>query len=480
MVSVASLLNPFPRDPEGASPHHLPSPWTDRQSSAEYYPAPPAPVTPAKKVKMSKDAPIFVKAKVQGEVRYPPWEGYHDELVWRGLRRADVYPLGRIQEFPRHIPYNSDKKDFLEKTGREAFEVFQYTFKVPTEDATHTVLWDYNVGLVRITPFFKSCKYSKTTPGKMLNSNPGLKDICHSITGGALAAQGYWMPWEAAKHLAATFCYPIRYALVPLFGPDFVNMCYRPEDPNFGRMIISRDVVKRCIASARETRLLSNGGSSLPTPTSAADEMASFANVPTTTTTVSKRKRPIREHLLPPPSDDDSESDTDNEGNFIFPDASCEAAWKSAKRERRRARRQSIKPVPLDLDVQMPPTPMTMAAEEPTPKERRWSVINGHEDDEEEDDEDNDGDEMERDDVRDGDSNASSCSLIMSPCPKRRRSGWTTGEARAAYMLMQLHVADLTQCGAGMRADANDGDEDAIEAEDEADDEGEGSRMGMA
>ena len=68
-------------------------------------------------------------------------------------------------------------------------------------------MWDYNIGLVRITPFFKCCKYSKvcfssnlvldhltdshqTTPAKMLNMNPGLKEITHSITGGALAAQG--------------------------------------------------------------------------------------------------------------------------------------------------------------------------------------------------------------------------------------------------------------------------------------------------
>lgn len=68
-------------------------------------------------------------------------------------------------------------------------------------------MWDYNIGLVRITPFFKCCKYSKvsgccpaspepaltcqqTTPAKMLNLNPGLKEITHSITGGALAAQG--------------------------------------------------------------------------------------------------------------------------------------------------------------------------------------------------------------------------------------------------------------------------------------------------
>lgn len=30
----------------------------------------------------------------------------------------------------------------------------------------------------------------KTTPARMLVKNPGLKEICHSITGGSLAAQG--------------------------------------------------------------------------------------------------------------------------------------------------------------------------------------------------------------------------------------------------------------------------------------------------
>ncbi len=39
--------------------------------------------------------------------------------------------------------------------------VFQYTFKVPGDEREYTVMWDYNVGLVRITPFFKCCKYSK-------------------------------------------------------------------------------------------------------------------------------------------------------------------------------------------------------------------------------------------------------------------------------------------------------------------------------
>ncbi|KAI9804696.1 MAG: hypothetical protein M1833_006771 [Piccolia ochrophora] len=117
-------------------------------------------------------------------------------------------------------------------------------------------MWDYNVGLVRITPFFKCCKYSKTTPGKMLNSNPGLKDICHSITGGSIAAQGYWMPYEAAKAVATTFCYRIRHALFPIFGPDFIDACITPDDPAFGRMVIESAIVDRCTAAAHECRAL--------------------------------------------------------------------------------------------------------------------------------------------------------------------------------------------------------------------------------
>src|SRR5438105_3271035 len=41
------------------------------------------------------------------------------------------------------------------------FSVFQYIFKAPGDEIEYMVMWDYNVGLVRMTPFFKCCKYSK-------------------------------------------------------------------------------------------------------------------------------------------------------------------------------------------------------------------------------------------------------------------------------------------------------------------------------
>ena len=43
----------------------------------------------------------------------------------------------------------------------ESLIVYQYTFKMPNEEREYTVMWDYNVGLVRITPFFKCCQYAK-------------------------------------------------------------------------------------------------------------------------------------------------------------------------------------------------------------------------------------------------------------------------------------------------------------------------------
>jgi len=47
--------------------------------------------------------------------------------------------------------------------------VFQYTYKRPGEEKEYVVVWDYNVGLVRMTPFFKSLKYSKVSSGRMMS-----------------------------------------------------------------------------------------------------------------------------------------------------------------------------------------------------------------------------------------------------------------------------------------------------------------------
>ncbi|KAI3322170.1 hypothetical protein HD806DRAFT_545366 [Xylariaceae sp. AK1471] len=260
MLSLSSLLNPAPPGPpldNRFPPSPASSSLTD--SCAEDTAFPDRPTMP--KHKMPKDAAVFTKSKPKGAINFQPHESL-DDVSLRLVQKFQIYPLGKIKEYSRHIPYNSGKKDFYEKTGRESFEVFQYVFKVPGDDAEYAVMWDYNVGLVRMTPFFKCCKYPKTTPAKMLNLNPGLKEITHSITGGSIMAQGYWMPYQCAKAICATFCQNIAGALIPIFGPEFPALCTPAEAPEYSRMIIDPAII---IQSTQEAdyyrRLYSNTGS---------------------------------------------------------------------------------------------------------------------------------------------------------------------------------------------------------------------------
>lgn len=65
------------------------------------------------------------------------------------------------------------------------------------------------------------------------------------------------MPFEAAKAIAATFCWEIRYLLTPLFGLDFPEMCICPTDRvNFGRMVIDPAIVEEAAETARRYRSL--------------------------------------------------------------------------------------------------------------------------------------------------------------------------------------------------------------------------------
>ena len=75
---------------------------------------------PAKQ-KMAKDPSGLTKSRPKGVVNYFPFENL-DEAALREIQKFQVRPFGRIQESCNHIPYNSGKKDFSEKTGRESLE----------------------------------------------------------------------------------------------------------------------------------------------------------------------------------------------------------------------------------------------------------------------------------------------------------------------------------------------------------------------
>ncbi|KAM0484338.1 hypothetical protein ACHAPX_001761 [Trichoderma viride] len=148
-----------------------------------------ADVSPVPKVEPSASIASMSKSKPLGPINFAPFEEI-GQASYREMNRFHVSPLGKIRQNCQHIPYNSSKKDFFEKTGRESIEVFKYEFRLPDKEKIYTVMWDYNVGLVHMTPFFKCLEYTKTTPAQMLSQNPGLREISPSITGGAVSAQG--------------------------------------------------------------------------------------------------------------------------------------------------------------------------------------------------------------------------------------------------------------------------------------------------
>ncbi|KAF7545688.1 hypothetical protein G7046_g9503 [Stylonectria norvegica] len=259
MLSLKTLLNPAPAGPEHSTSFR-PSPTL---SSPAFSFTPEISTSSMDRsmiprLRTPKEPKNMAKSKLRGPIKYPPFENL-DNASLVEIRRFQVQHFGHIHQSCLHIPYNSGKKDFYEKTGRESFEVFRYEFRAPGNDAEFAVMWDYNVGLVRMTPFFKCCQYGKTMPAKMLSLNPGLKDITHSITGGSIAAQGYWMPYRCARAVCATFCFHIAGALIPIFGPSFPADCIHPDSPDFARMVINPQFVMEATREAEiAKRLYSN------------------------------------------------------------------------------------------------------------------------------------------------------------------------------------------------------------------------------
>lgn len=70
--------------------------------------------SPASVVSMTKSKPL-------GSINFAPFEEI-DQTSYREMCRFRVSPFGKIRQSCQRIPYNSSKKDFFEKTGRESIE----------------------------------------------------------------------------------------------------------------------------------------------------------------------------------------------------------------------------------------------------------------------------------------------------------------------------------------------------------------------
>ncbi|KAL9075413.1 MAG: hypothetical protein Q9157_004038 [Trypethelium eluteriae] len=318
-MRVQSLLNPaldFIQSPytstisTSSTPERMSSATpTDSQSSNSPTPPSPGPLR-RRSLVTTWDHPG----------NYQPHEGEPENAELADQMKAkqkqfNIKPLGQIARSTKHIPYTSDKRTLTAKTGLEALDVFRYTFDSNGE--SWGVMWDCNVGLVRITPFFKALGLVKTAPAKSLDRNPGLRDITYSITGGAIIAQGYWMPFEAARAVCTTFCYHIRWALTPIFGYNFPAECLHPGHPDFGNYKIPRDIIRDCTQRMNQLR---RGAPSTKIPeetdctsAQASDDSESTMNSRIASPAPPRRLRSQKKRTYKQLSDTDADIDTDSD-----------------------------------------------------------------------------------------------------------------------------------------------------------------------
>lgn len=121
MASIESLLNPVPSEPARRRQEWQEKLHQQQQQQQRPNTFPPD-ISERRPSRTPKDAPVFNPGKVRGELRYAPFEE-RDEFLDEQHVLFEIHPaIGHIADFPRHIPYSSEKKGFLEKTGRESFE----------------------------------------------------------------------------------------------------------------------------------------------------------------------------------------------------------------------------------------------------------------------------------------------------------------------------------------------------------------------
>jgi hypothetical protein len=85
------------------------------------------------------------------------------------------------------------------------------------------------------------------------------------------------MPFECAKAVAATFCYNVRFALTPLFGPSFPDTCLQPTDPSYSSFKIDKSIIERCTA---ETQLWLHRSDARQTPSASSRDPSEAPTTP--------------------------------------------------------------------------------------------------------------------------------------------------------------------------------------------------------
>lgn len=128
MLQIRDLLNPVTPEPSDAS-----SDEAGVQVSPGRIAAGSAPVRHPREWSSKP-------GKQRGPVNFMPFEeGLSPEMVQQ-IAHFQVRPFGQIRQSCEHIPYNSSKKDFFEKTGRESIDgKFRFFFSKSERRYAHHI-----------------------------------------------------------------------------------------------------------------------------------------------------------------------------------------------------------------------------------------------------------------------------------------------------------------------------------------------------
>lgn len=69
----------------------------------------------------AKDVAKLERGTVNGDVNFPAFL-IQNKHIQEELQKFDIYLLEDIMDYPKHIPYTSEKKGFQLQTGRDSFE----------------------------------------------------------------------------------------------------------------------------------------------------------------------------------------------------------------------------------------------------------------------------------------------------------------------------------------------------------------------
>ncbi|KAK9466465.1 hypothetical protein V1512DRAFT_263661 [Lipomyces arxii] len=140
-----------------------------------------------------------------------------------------VLPPEHVSQMPLGL-FVVTKRYATSVDERHCLTVFEYNVN------GQCIMWDYYSGYVHLTGLWKAIGNTKADIVKLVDNCPDLEPVIRRVRGGFLKIQGTWLPFDVARTLASRTCYHIRFALIPLFGPDFPAACLTPDEPGFGQL----------------------------------------------------------------------------------------------------------------------------------------------------------------------------------------------------------------------------------------------------